>query len=256
MATARGHCRAGDVRDRASRVSTSSTAHASRSARSTASTKADARCTSTLTSAWTAAPVSPSARSRPSTTRTTFPSSGRNTSGRTQNSSPRSDPREVRPRSAGSTATWGRPRGSGRGPPEPSLPPVPHETHRGPEVRCPSRCARSTVSGAAGRPGTALRVSAAASRAGSTGKGPRPGGEGRELVAHRRWHSAGHPRFAGGDRGVVLVRSLAVDDPPHDAGEQSEITLRRDELDWIDNVDLLVSSNAETFTCCSTPSAS
>jgi transcription elongation factor GreA len=37
-------------------------------------------------------------------------------------------------------------------------------------------------------------------------------------------------------RQAELAESLAVDDPPHDAGEQSEMTLRRDELDWIDRM--------------------
>jgi transcription elongation factor GreA len=37
-------------------------------------------------------------------------------------------------------------------------------------------------------------------------------------------------------RRAELEASLAVDDLPHDAGEQSEMTLRRDELDWIDRM--------------------
>ena len=35
-------------------------------------------------------------------------------------------------------------------------------------------------------------------------------------------------------RRAELEASLAVDDHPHDMGEQSEATLRRDELTWID----------------------
>jgi transcription elongation GreA/GreB family factor len=31
-----------------------------------------------------------------------------------------------------------------------------------------------------------------------------------------------------------IEESLEIDDPPHDGGERSEMTLRRDELDWID----------------------
>ena len=36
-------------------------------------------------------------------------------------------------------------------------------------------------------------------------------------------------------RRAELEASLAVDDHPHDVGEQSEATLRRDELTWIDH---------------------
>ena len=82
-----------------------STRHASRSARSTASTRATGCSTSTPMSASTAGPVSRSARSRRSSTRTTCRSSGRTTRRRTTSSSRTSARPAAPPRSARSTRT-------------------------------------------------------------------------------------------------------------------------------------------------------
>src|SRR5665647_2094175 len=86
-------------------ASTSRTRHVSRNARLTVSTRVSARSTFTLTSASTVAPANRSARSRPSPTKMTPPSSGRTSTRPTSSSSTTSVAPAVPPSSARSRRT-------------------------------------------------------------------------------------------------------------------------------------------------------
>ena len=151
------------------------------------------RCTSTSTSASTVAPASRSARSRPSTTRTTCRRSGRATGRTTPGSSPKRCPAATSarlPRRCGQAGPAGGGHRTGRLPPEarrgePTVTPAASRGRlvgRQPRPVRPAGCRRAGMADRRAGPGGSRTAAGLPARILGPGAGPRPGPAARRLA--------------------------------------------------------------------------